>query len=83
MFFRFIAVFLLTTFPINDINPIAPADISNPKTTGAATTVDNKTAPVIPAPKLIPINTLSTLLITLDILKYFLLKIFSFRNLLL
>ena len=72
MFFSaLIAVFLLTTFPINDINPIAPADISKPKTTGAATTVDNRTAPVIPAPKLIFINTLSTLLITLDILKYF------------
>ena len=45
-----------------------------PKTMGAATTVVNKAAPVIPAPNVIVIKTLSTLLVILAILKYFLLN---------
>ena len=69
-----ILVFLLTTFPINDVKPITPAVTSNPKTTGVATTVDIKTAPVNPVPRLIVIYTLSTLFIILDTLKYFLQK---------
>ena len=50
-----IVVFFTTILPNNEINPVAAAPISKPKTTVAATTVANNEAPVTLAPNVMVI----------------------------
>ena len=74
MLFSFGCCFPTTTLPNKEINPVAAAPISKPKTMGAATTVANNAAPVTPAPNVMVIKTLSAVLVIFAIRKYFSLK---------
>ena len=74
MLFCFNRCFLYYVVTYNEINPVVAAPVSKPKTMGAATTVDNKTAPAIPEPNVMVIKTLPILLTILATRKYFLLK---------
>ena len=57
-----------------EIAPVAAPLIPKPKATGAPTPVDNNTAPAASVRTVIPIKTLSVILIIFVTRKYFLLK---------
>ena len=73
-FSALIVVFLPNILPIIEIPPVAAPLIPKPKAIGAPTPVDNKTAPAASARTVIPIKTLSVILIIFATRKYFLLK---------
>ena len=64
-FSALIVVFLPSILPIIEIPPVAAPLIPKPKAIGAPTPVDNKTAPAASARTVIPIKTLSVILIIL------------------